>query len=75
MKILAGDIGGTKTELAIFDMAEPKMPIFEMRFINREQDSFETMLKNFIKLSNESIQDICLAVAGTIKMDAVLCQI
>ena len=66
MKILAGDIGGTKTELAIFDMAEPKTPIFEMRFVNREQDSFETMLKNFIKLSNESIQHICLAVAGTI---------
>ncbi len=66
MKILAGDIGGTKTELAIFDTAEPKMPIFEMRFVNREQDSFEAMLKHFITLSNTAVQHACLAVAGTI---------
>ncbi|OQW70788.1 MAG: glucokinase [Proteobacteria bacterium ST_bin12] len=64
--ILAGDIGGTKTELAIFDSAEPKMPKFEMRFVNKEQASFEAMLKHFLKLSNESVQYVCLAVAGTI---------
>jgi glucokinase len=66
MKILAGDVGGTKTELAIFDTAEPMVPKFEMRFVNREQDSFEAMLKNFIKLSNDTVQHACLAVAGTI---------
>jgi glucokinase len=66
MRILAGDIGGTKTELAIFDTAEPMMPKFEMRFVNREQDSFEAMLMNFIKLSSETVQHACLAVAGTI---------
>lgn len=66
MKILAGDIGGTKTELAIFDSAESTIPIFEMRFINREQGSFEAMLKNFVTLSKDSVKFVCLAVAGTI---------
>lgn len=66
MKILAGDVGGTKTELAIFDTTEPNVPKFEMRFVNREQDSVEAMLKGFIKLSNDTVQHICLAVAGTI---------
>jgi glucokinase len=66
MNILAGDIGGTKTELAIFDIDAPELPKFEMRFVNREQDSFAAMLRNFIQLSNNTVQHACLAVAGTI---------
>jgi glucokinase len=66
MKVLAGDIGGTKTELAIFDILEPNIPKFAMHFLNRDQVSFEAMLKNFVKLSNDDVQHVCLAVAGTI---------
>jgi glucokinase len=66
MIILAGDVGGTKTELAIFDSAEPHVAKFEMRFVNKEQDSFEAMLKSFVQLSNQNIEQVCLAVAGTI---------
>jgi glucokinase len=66
MIILAGDVGGTKTELAIFDSAQPHLPKFEMRFINKEQLSFEAILKHFVQLSNQTIEHVCLAVAGTI---------
>ncbi len=66
MIILAGDVGGTKTELAIFDSAEPHIAKFEMRFVNREQQNFESMLKHFVELSNHSVEQVCLAVAGTI---------
>jgi glucokinase len=66
MIILAGDVGGTKTELAIFDSAEPNVAKFEMRFLNREQQNFEAMLKNFVQLSNHTVEQVCLAVAGTI---------
>jgi len=66
MIILAGDVGGTKTELAIFDSAQPHLAKFEMRFINKEQLSFEAILKHFVQLSNQTIDHVCLAVAGTI---------
>ena len=66
MIILAGDVGGTKTELAIFDSAEPNVAKFEMRFLNREQQNFEAMLKHFVQLSNHTVEQVCLAVAGTI---------
>jgi len=66
MIILAGDVGGTKTELAIFDSAEPHVAKFEMRFVNREQQSFEAMLTHFVQLSHQTVEQVCLAVAGTI---------
>jgi glucokinase len=66
MIILAGDVGGTKTELAIFDLAEPNVAKFDMRFVNREYQNFEAMLMHFVQLSNQNIEQVCLAVAGTI---------
>lgn len=66
MRILAGDIGGTKTELAIFDTSQPYVAQFEMLFLNREQQSVEAMLQQFILLSNQEVDQVCLAVAGTI---------
>lgn len=66
MIILAGDVGGTKTELAIFDSGNLHDPLFEMRFVNKEQANFEELLKYFIQLSNQSVEQVCLAVAGTI---------
>ncbi|MDD2932764.1 MAG: hypothetical protein PHO76_02655 [Methylotenera sp.] len=51
MKILAADIGGTKTELAIFDLeqlsdASYLEPNFGMRFLNRDQNGFITIYIN-----------------------------
>ena len=48
MKILAGDIGETKSELAIFDIEEPQVLQFGMGFLNHEQANFISMLGNFI---------------------------
>lgn len=72
MKILAGDIGGTKTELAIFDAsqlaASPlSAPLFGMRYLNREQDGFIPMLRNFMLHADIPIQSACLAVAGAVR--------
>lgn len=72
MKILAADIGGTKTELAIFDLeqlsgASYPEPIFGMRFLNRDQNGFITMLRNFILQANIPVQIACFAVAGAVR--------
>ncbi|MDP3333402.1 MAG: glucokinase [Methylococcaceae bacterium] len=67
MKILAGDIGGTKTELAIFDVEQPAVPLFSARFLNREQDGFIPMLLNYMHELEMPIQSACFAVAGAVR--------
>ena len=67
--ILAGDIGGTKTELAIFDSHDSQMrgPKFERRYLNREQDNLPAMVQNFLRDAGLSITDACFAVAGPVR--------
>lgn len=72
MKILTGDIGGTKTELAIFDteqltVSQLPEPLFGMRFLNREQSGFINMLRDFMLKANIPVQSACLAVAGAVR--------
>lgn len=66
MKILAGDVGGTKTELAIFESTQPGEAQFEMHFVNREQTSFEGILQHFMQDAQQKVEHVCIAVAGTI---------
>lgn len=66
MKVLAGDIGGTKTELAIFDVDQPTVPLFSACFLNREQDEFIPMLLNYMHEPDVPIQAACFAVAGAV---------
>ena len=67
MKILAGDIGGTKSDLAIFDTDKPHMLQFGMGFLNHEQANLIAMLQNFITNAGIPVQAACLAVAGTVR--------
>ena len=67
MKILAGDIGGTKSELAIFDTDKPHVLQFGMGFLNYEQANLISMLRNFIADAGMPLQAACLAVAGTVR--------
>ncbi len=67
--ILAGDIGGTKTDLAIFDSDDSQMsgPKFERRYLNREQENLPTMVQNFLQEAGLSITSVCFAVAGPVR--------
>ncbi len=48
--ILAGDIGGTKTYLALFDWREARVePVREERFLNADFDSLEEILEEFLR--------------------------
>lgn len=67
MKILVGDIGGTKSELAIFDTEEPQVLQFGMGFLNHEQANFISMLRNFIAYADTPVQAASLAVAGAVR--------
>ena len=48
MEIIAGDIGGTKTNLGIFSSQNDwKTPIIEATFANSDYPNFETIIQEF----------------------------
>ena len=70
MKILAGDIGGTKTILQISEHANGEFnQIMEQRFESQKYGSFEKILSEFFQESSVNKCDIgvaCVGVAGPV---------
>ena len=65
--LLAGDIGGTKTELAIFSReAGPHRPLSEARFVSANYPSLEAILKEFVAKAGKPVDRACFAVAGPV---------
>jgi len=66
--ILAGDIGGTKTNLALFERDENTLALsFQHQFASQAYSSFNDVLSEFIHLSgNPAINAVCLGIAGPI---------
>lgn len=64
---LIGDIGGTKTNLAVFTSIDnPRDWQFQATYRNSEWGSLEDLLSSFIREHNLQIQGICLCVAGPV---------
>ncbi|MBT5550410.1 MAG: glucokinase [Nitrospina sp.] len=61
--ILAGDIGGTKVNLALFDNSTR---IKHKRYISHEFSSIETILADFLKDNDCKIERACFGVAGPV---------
>ncbi|MFT4577327.1 MAG: glucokinase [Nitrospinales bacterium] len=65
--ILAGDIGGTKSYLALFDESKNRLgKIRETRFENRKFPDFDSIIEEFLKDGNEKPRVACMGVAGPI---------
>lgn len=66
--ILAGDIGGTKTNLALFEKDENILSLsFQHQFASQNYSSFDDVLSEFIHLcDNPFIDAVCLGIAGPI---------
>jgi glucokinase len=63
--LLAGDIGGTKSRLAIFsDDVNPQKPIVEEVLPSSQFSGIEALISEFLKRSGLSVERVCLAVAG-----------
>ncbi len=62
-RVLAGDIGGTKTLLLLAE-ADGLRPVKEERFENRDYPDFSAILARF--LGNERPASACFAVAGPV---------
>ena len=66
--ILAGDIGATKTRLALFDGTTRRSdPIAERTYASHDYPGLEVIAAEFVRATNASIRSACCGVAGPVK--------
>jgi glucokinase len=65
--LLAGDIGGTKTDLAIFSgEGGPHAPLAEGKVHSADYPSLQAIVKEFLAKSNKPVDRACFEVAGPV---------
>ncbi len=70
--ILAGDIGATKTNLALYRRASfPEIPLRERKYINRQAAGFTDILASFLAEGREQPNSACFGVAGPVHDERV----
>jgi glucokinase len=63
--ILAGDIGGTKTNLALFD-GDPRTPVCLETYSSDEHEGLEAMLRTFLAAHPATVERAAFGVAGPV---------
>jgi glucokinase len=74
MKVLAGDVGGTKTWLALTEFADDRPRLLaEQRYDSRAFDEFSDLLEAFLREhgAGSRLAGACIAVAGPVRGDEV----
>jgi glucokinase len=65
--ILAGDIGGTKTNLGIFDVQQEKLTkVADKRYPSREHKGLEEIVADFVKVTGLKATSASFGIAGPI---------
>src|SRR5262245_19854737 len=65
--LLAGDIGGTKTDLAIFSVeGGPHSPINQTQVHSADYPSLQALVADFLKQVKTPIERACFDVAGPV---------
>jgi len=65
--ILAGDVGGTKTQLALIEPGDPiRSPRARRRFASREHDSLETLVEAFLAEAGGRPTRAVIGIAGPV---------
>ncbi len=65
--ILAGDVGGTKTQLALYERGgAPRAPAVAQKLASREYPSLEALVRAFLAASGERAECAVLGVAGPV---------
>lgn len=66
--ILAGDVGGTKTNLALFqDFNGRLLPVREERYVSKDAKSLEEIVAKFMAGRPEKIDAACFGIAGPVR--------
>jgi len=67
MNALVGDIGGTKTNLAVFSSdSGPRQPLAEKSYQSTHYDSLEVIISEFLAERKQTVKFGCFAVAGPV---------
>jgi glucokinase len=67
MKALIGDLGGTKTHLAVFSSeAGPRHPLVEKAYQSTHYNSLEAIVGEFLAENQITVERGCFAVAGPV---------
>jgi glucokinase len=67
MLLLAGDIGGTKTDLALYSAeGGPRKPWAQAEFHSASYPSLEALVKEFLAKVDQPVDRACFAVAGPV---------
>jgi glucokinase len=65
--LLAGDIGGTKTDLAVYTRERgPRAPIAQKRFPSRDYPGLEAIAREFLAGADLPVTRACFAVSGPV---------
>src|SRR5215813_8680069 len=65
--LLAADIGGTKTDLAIFSVeGGPHSPLAQAQFHSADYPSLQAMVAEFLKKTPAPVERACFDVAGPV---------
>ena len=73
MKILAADVGGTKTRMLCASAESPEKVLYEACYISADFESFEPLLESFIHdsgISASQIETLALALPGLVNADS-----
>ena len=65
--ILAGDIGGTKTNVALFEIEETGKPLAQRSFPSGKYDSLDSIVAEFIAEHKPELTHACFGIAGPVK--------
>ena len=65
--ILAGDVGGTKVELSLFEDVKSRKIVKEERFLCKDYKSLEEMVQAFLSNHSFPITHSCFGIAGPIE--------
>lgn len=65
--ILAGDIGGTKTNVALFEIEETGKPLAQRSFPSGKYDSLDAIVAEFVAEHQPQLTHACFGIAGPVK--------
>ncbi len=69
MNVLVGDIGGTKTILAVFSSEQgPRKPLSERTYQSAQYDTFKAMVHDYLEEVKVDVDSACFGVAGPVVM-------
>lgn len=67
MKVLAGDVGGTKTRLAVFDVAGTRLDtLSERSYPSGHYASLDDIVQDFLSRENATCRQACFGIAGPV---------